>query len=41
MRLDTIQCFEHKGHEVIILKDIDCDLFAVDIRADNYDGDLI
>ena len=41
MRLNTLQCFEHKGQEIIILQDIDTELFAVDIRADNYGGDLI
>lgn len=40
MKLNTIDAFEYYGHEIIILQD-ENELYAVDIRADNYDGAFI
>jgi hypothetical protein len=38
--MNTLQSLEYKGNEIIILQDKD-NLFAVDIRIDDYDGEMI
>jgi hypothetical protein len=36
-----IKDLEYKGHEIIILQHLDTKLYAVDVRADNFDGEII
>lgn len=38
--MNTIDAFEYKGNEIIILEEPD-GCFVVDIRSDDYDGELM
>ena len=44
--MNTLQAFEYKGNEIITLsyRDVELDtdeLYAVDIRIDDYDGEMM
>jgi hypothetical protein len=39
--MNTVHAFLYKGNEIIILFDQNEELYAVDIRIDDYDGHMI